>query len=427
MAWQDRLSPAAYTSPSGARFEFTYEDVSRAIDKRTTVFDFPNIQGSLIQDFGRSGRQYPLRVIFSGGDHDITADQFFIALGESGAGLLEHPRYGTVTAIPTGRIRQRDDLKTAANQTVIELAFFETLGVTLLAPNRDPRGGVFEAVDQFLDAMAENFASILNAGSDSDRANLSGLFRRTLEATGDTLAPIAAATTEIESRFNDVYDSINGGIDQLISDPLTIGSQVVRLVQLPGRAAASIQRRLDGYETLARSLITGPAANSPGEAATRDLYASSEVTGAVVSTVFQAGTSNSAAEDTAVAADIENATTFQTRPQAIDAADQLLTLFEDVAQWRDEQYAAQDVVDTGEAYQQMYEAVSLAAGFIVELSFTLRQERRLVLDRPRTFVDLVGELYGELDPQFDFFINSNALTGSEILEIPEGREVVYYV
>lgn len=427
MAWQDRLSPAAYTAPSGERFEFIYEDVSRGIEKRTTVFDFPDINGSLVQDFGRSGRRYPMRVVFSGTDHDLAADRFFVAMGERGAGLLEHPRYGTVTAVPTGRVRQRDDLKTAANQTIIEVSFFETLGVSLLAPQADPRGGVFAAVTDFIDAAAENFATILNAESDSDRASLTGLFQRTLDTTRDALEPIAATTQEVESRFNDVYDSINTGLDQLISDPLTIGAQVVRLIQLPGRAADSIKRRLDGYEALARDLIGAGDADSPGEAATRDLYATSEVTGAVISTVFQVGTSTPAAEDTALPADFESATTFLTRAQAIDAADQLLTLFEDVAQWRDEQFEAQGVIDTGEAYQQMYEAVSLAAGFMVELSFSLRQERRLVLDRARTFVDLVGELYGQLDEQFDFFINSNNLTGSEILEIPQGREIVYYV
>ena len=32
-----------------------------------------------------------------------------------------------------------------------------------------------------------------------------------------------------------------------------------------------------------------------------------------------------------------------------------------------------------------------------------------------------------IDENLDFLINSNNLTGSEILELPRGREVVYYV
>ena len=53
--------------------------------------------------------------------------------------------------------------------------------------------------------------------------------------------------------------------------------------------------------------------------------------------------------------------------------------------------------------------------------------RRVVLDRNRTIIDLAAELYGSVDDQLDFLINSNNLTGSEILELPRGREIVYYV
>ncbi len=83
-------------------------------------------------------------------------------------------------------------------------------------------------------------------------------------------------------------------------------------------------------------------------------------------------------------------------------------------------------VDTGETYQPLVSSVSLAAGFLVDKSFTLDAETRLVLGRPCTFVDLVAELYGELDERFDFFISTNNLSGDELVEIPAGREVVYY-
>jgi len=64
---------------------------------------------------------------------------------------------------------------------------------------------------------------------------------------------------------------------------------------------------------------------------------------------------------------------------------------------------------------------------LVFISFSLKQERSLVLDRSRTIIDVVAELYGSVDDQLDFFINSNGLTGSEILELPKGKQVVFYV
>ena len=85
-----------------------------------------------------------------------------------------------------------------------------------------------------------------------------------------------------------------------------------------------------------------------------------------------------------------------------------------------------ELVDTGETYLAMQNSTALAVGFLVELSFTLAQERRITLDRPRTLIDLVAELYGDVDSQLDFFIDTNDLSGDEIIELPAGREIVYY-
>lgn len=85
------------------------------------------------------------------------------------------------------------------------------------------------------------------------------------------------------------------------------------------------------------------------------------------------------------------------------------------------------IVDTGETYQALQESVALSTGFLVALSFTLVQERRFFLKRSRNYVELVAELYGTVDDRLDFFINTNGLSGDEMIELPAGREIVYYV
>jgi hypothetical protein len=151
---------------------------------------------------------------------------------------------------------------------------------------------------------------------------------------------------------------------------------------------------------------------------TADVYASAYVAGAVVSALNNE---------------------FTTTPDAIKAAEDIITQFEKLTIWRDENFEAlseaeipittpvNSDVDTGEVYQQLQEAVALITGVLVELSFTLKQERRIILDRNRTIIDLVAEFYGSIDDQLDFFIRTNELTGSEIIEVPKGREIVYYV
>jgi prophage DNA circulation protein len=414
MAWTDRIREAAYTSPSGVRLTFDYENVSKTVDKKTTSFEFPDANGSYVQDLGNTGRQYPLRVFFWGGDYDLRAEAFEAALLERGTGKLEHPIYGTVNVVPFGTITRRDDLKTGANQAVFEIVFFETIGLIYPSSQTDPASSVLAAVDEYNDAAAQEFDDVTSLDNAVDAVTFKNEYRALLDSVSSGLQSIANEQDNVRTQFNAVRDSINQGIDVLIADPLTLAFQTLILLQAPARALTIITARLDAYKNLADSIITGNNAvvtpsfdsRSSNLFHINDLYASTYLSGSVVSVVN---------------------TQFTTKTEALTAAEFILTQLDDLNNWRDANFKALAEIDTGAAYQQLQEAVALTAGFLVEISFTLRQERRVVLDRNRTIINLVAEFYGSVDDQLDFFINSNSLTGSEILEVPRGREVVYYI
>ena len=414
MAWNDRIREAAYNSPSGARFAFDYENVSQSIEKKTTAYDFPDADGTYVQDLGNTGRRYPLRMFFWGDDYDQEAEAFEAALLERGIGKLEHPIYGVKNVVPFGVITRRDDLKTAANQAVIDVTFWETIDLLYPAAQNDPGSSVLSAVDEFNNALSEQFDEVLNTDTASLRATFKNNYTALLDTAKDGLQAVADVQDNVRTQFNAINDSINQGIDILVGQPLTLAFQTTQLIQSPARALASIRDRLNAYGDLANSIISGDGAVvSPGLDAknsnqfhTNDVYASTYVTGSVVSTVNNQ---------------------FVTKTEALEAAEIVLTQLEQVTDWRDENFQSLDQVDTGESYQKMQEAVALCAGFLVEISFSLKQERSIILDRPRTIIDLAAELYGEVDEQLDFLINTNNLSGSEILELPRGREIVYYV
>jgi len=414
MAWNDRIREAAYTSPGGTRRTFDYEDVRRTVDKKTTAFNFPDADGTYVQDLGNTGRQYPLRLFFWGDNYDLEADTFEALLLEKGVGKLEHPMYGAMDVVPFGTITRRDDLKTAANQAVLEVTFWETVGLVYPTSQADPGAAVTQAVAAFNEALAEELDESLDLSSTIERITFQNDYTALLDLAKGTLDSIAAVQDNVRQQFDAIVSSVELGIDTLIADPMSLAFQTSLLIQAPARAAANISARLTAYRDLATSLISGAGAVvSPGydgrEANTfqaRNLYASSYVTGSIVSVINNQ---------------------FETKNEALTAAEEVLSQFEDVAEWRDLNYESLSEIDTGSAYQQLQEAVALTAGFLVFLSFSLKQEKRLVVDRARTVIDLVAELYGSIDDQLDFFINSNSLTGSEILELPSGREVVYYV
>lgn len=414
MAWNDRIREAAYTSPGGDRITFAYENVRKTVDKKTTGFEFPDANGTFVQDLGHTGRRYPLRVFFWGDDYDQEADQFEAALLERGTGRLEHPIYGTVDVVPFGTITRRDDLKTAANQAVVEVTFWETIGLVYPAAQTDPASAVLTAVDEYNEAVAAEFEDVTSLDSAVEQASFKNSYEALLDSARSGLQTVADAQESVQKQFDAIYDSINEGIDVLIAQPLTLAFQTTQLLQSPARALTNIQARLDAYGDLANSIISGDGAVvSPGNDSTNsnqfhtnDLYASTYVTGSVVSVINNE---------------------FTTKTEALEAAELVLAQLDDVTNWRDDNFQSLEEVDTGAAYQQLQEAVALTAGFLVEISFSLKQERRIVLDRNRTIIDLAAELYGSVDDQLDFLINSNNLTGSEILELPRGREIVYYV
>ena len=414
MSWLDRIREAAYTSPSSVRLTFDYEDVRKSVDKKTTAFDFPDADGTFIQDLGHTGRRYPLRVFFWGDDYDTEADTFEAALLERGTGKLEHPIYGTVDVVPFGTITRRDDLKTAANQAIIEVAFWETIGIIYPTSQNDPASNVLTAVDEYNNTAAAEFEEVTDLDSAVEQSSFKNTYQASLDAVKSGLQSVADTQDDVKKQFDAINDSINNGIDILVSEPLTLAFQTTQMIQAPARALTNIEARLDGYANLANLIIGGddniavPGLDSrhSNDFHTDDLYASTYVTGSIVSVVNNQ---------------------FNTKTEALQAADVVLTQFANLVEWRDNNFQSLSEIDTGGAYQQLLEAVALAAGFLVEISFSLKQERRIVLDRNRTIIDLVAELYGSIDDQLDFFINSNDLSGTEILELPRGREIVYYI
>lgn len=404
MPWQDRLKEAAYTSPSGTRLTFQYVDVRRNFEKKTSGFQFPDSDNTLVQDNGVTSYQFPLRLFFSGDDYDLQILEFENILRERGVGKLEHPVYGVFDVVPFGRVTRRDDLVTAGNQGILEVTFWQTVRNAFPIGQVDPAAAVAAAVGEFNTQSGESFEQSVSLDSAVEQTNFQNSYETVLSVTRSNLQDIANSTAEVQAQFDAIYESINIGLETLVGDPLTLGLQTLQLIQSPGRAAASIQSKLEVYSSLTNSIVDQTFVEFNNFVGSR-LFGNGYVSGAIVSALN---------------------TTFETKPQALVAAENLLNLFDQVNTWSESNFDQFGVIDTGEDYQQLQEAVALTAGFLVELSFDLREERSIVIDRNRTIIDLAGELYGEVDPQLDFLITSNNLSGSEILELPKGKEIVYY-
>jgi prophage DNA circulation protein len=430
--WEDRLQEAAYTSPQkGTKIKFLYEDLERTTPLYGRLFTFPGVNNAYVQRNGFGSREYPMRCFISGPNHDKIATAFEAALLEHGTGKLQHPMYGKIPVVPFGSIHRNDAVKTAANQSVIEVTFFTTTGE--IYPSSQPAGAneILGAIDGFDVAAAQQFDASMSLLSTINKVAAKATLRSYLMKVSSALQSVSDSVTSVNRQFRDLQASVNLGLDVLIGQPLLLARQVSDLIKAPARAIAGIESRLDAYAALADSVFGSSAADP----ATKFLSGSSLSQRLdQVSNDFHISDLMAA---NAVAGSMVSVTTpgaFSTRPQAMAAAALIQSQLDASVAWRDAGFAALGgsgaigaaQLDTGAAYQALQEAGAITVGFLVQTSFGLVAERRITLDRDRTIIDLAAELYGSVDDRLDLLINSNNLTGDEILELPAGRTIAYY-
>lgn len=416
-SWEDRVQEGAYHSPSGTRIAFAYENVSRKTPKRVRAFEYAGVNEAYLQPNGHGSRQYPMRCYFTGPNCDRLATAFEAALLEDGIGLLEHPLYGTFPVMPFGTIERDDRLKEAANQSIVEVTFWTTLPAVYPSAEGAPESEIAIALESFDLAAAQQFVD--GAALDGlQKAQLKASLRTVLRSVEDTLGEVSATVSEANREFRDLQDEINFGMDVLVGQPLLLAQQMIDLIMAPSRAVDGLVSRLEGYRAFAEQLISTflPSPSDTASAATLRQRATNEFLLADLSVM----SSVSGSVRSAVA------TQYRTRPEALEAAESVLSAFEEAVAWREQRFQDLELLDTGAAYQALQQAVALVVGHLVRVSFDLVPERSVVLTRPRTVIDLCAELYGSVDDRLDFMIDSNGLTGSEILELPAGRRIVYY-
>lgn len=416
MVWQTRLREAAYTPPSGNRLTFIYTGVSEEFDQKGGPFDFAGAQGTYVQFLGVTGRRYPMTIIVSGDDYDLDAAAWMRALAEQGEAVLEHPAYGRLTVAPVGTVKRSENFVNGAGQATIEVTLFETTGAVYPSPRQDPVAAVEQAVAEADAAAAAELAAAPYAETVGEEASFIDAINDTLDTVDNALRTAYQAVDEVERQVRQVQDSINRAIDVLVQQPLSLASQVQQLIQLPGRIVSQATARLSAYGDLAGQ-IAGSFDSDGNERPERRIAATRQTLYA--NNLAALGTASSTA-----LASIR--TEFTSQEEAVEQAEQLLNMLDDLAAWRDQSFNELGQVDSGAGWQATQQAVATAAGALVDISFGLQRQRVYVADRPRNIVELAYQLYGEVDSRLDELINNNNLSGDEIIEIPRGREVIYY-
>jgi len=439
MSWKDRIQTAAYTSPSGVRTEFKFENVSVSVNKRDSIREFPDFDGALVQNNGIGFTSYPLLCFFTGGDHDIEAAAFLPLLIEPGKGILEHPKFGRVeNIVPFGPIVLRDDLKTAGNQSVFEVNFVQSAAFQFPGTLLSVSDQIESDLNAYDDESAEAYNDGIKIESAEEQISLIDNVLAQVNLAKESLEAVAATVQEIENEFNAAVALIENNINTLVGDPLKLAQQIINLIKLPARAAASIEATLNAYQNLlvttigqAQGLFTPAIGNTVNnQFFTAELFASSAFSSMLIASESVASSTaevSGQSLENFISIEAEVARSFTTKTEILSTINFLLLRFNELNNWNDANRISLDLLDTGGAYFFLNQANAAVIGFLVQISFSARQERILVLENPRNLIELCAELYAIVDNALDFFILTNDFTGDEMLELPRGRRIRYYI
>lgn len=431
------LNDIKYTSPSGKEFSFVFDNVSKETDLKTATFTFPEKDGAYIQSLGRGGRRFPLTCIFTGENCMQKADEFEAALEERGIGSLRHPVYGTRAVVPTGTIKREDGLVTEVNTSTVTVTFSETnTDKEILQSVTESSSDITKAADVFVDNCIDEVVANISLDSVPEVLQVQTICADSAKIICDNIDNYADDVATKSSRFN-LNDFTNGAYRAIrkvvnnataaTNDIRGYSATVLKLMRLPATIVCAPMEIITSYSNMIKDIVKKFKNDPFGDKKIKNQYTMMKMSlqGAVCAicegVTFACGQSSSSDGGNG------GQEGFKSREEAITAAEDLQDIFESVKDKLDEELDKDVLIETSESYSALLEVYQKTVALVLNTAFSLRKRRVVVLDRDRQVIELLAELYGDIDNHIDEFIIDNDLNIDEIGVLPMGKEVAYYV
>jgi prophage DNA circulation protein len=407
MSFRERLRSLEYTSPSGESFSLRFTAVSREAGKKAPVSEFPGQNQGAVQDLGQTTARFPVTCFIDGDDYDREADRFWRALNESGSGVLDHPRYGTISVLPVS-VSSTEAFVDGAGRANFEIEFVKTDDQSFVYPRSSRTAR--EQVRADADAAAAAATAPLERVEIEEPGQIAAMKDQALaavEAVNDAFATVTGITEGVRSEIQGAIREITDTIDSLIESPIALANSLLSLYRLPADVISDVKEKIDGYTALFQTIAESAIATTERYGEIFGLFGSAQVQGVAIA----------AAESTATG-------TAETRESAAAAVESLRDL--SVAAFAAIEELGVEEHDSVLASRQV---VTSAIQAFIESILNLPIVRVYQAERAITPIELAYQLYGieaDIDAMTDRIIAYNSLTGEKIILIPAGEEVRWY-
>lgn len=424
VAWEKRISEGKYTSPSGKESVFLWGSLSKETDLKTGLFTFPDKDGAVVQHQGAGATSFPLTCIFNGANCMELADAFEAMLFERGVGELQHPVYGIHKVVPHGKVKRVDDMLSGLGDSVIELTFVKVITDDVFPKLKQIEvDEIDEKYNTFADCACKDFAEGLKFESVDEKLKIQADLKTILETLKNSLIGVSDGLSANLKMCKQSVNEMFVHADTVAGAGLNVARVVLNTIAYPSKLANNISEKTKGYSLLVSKLITQFKNDPVGI----NNVANSIMTTRLVLGGAIASLASGVALQSVSVSEFDISQNVLTRSDAMNAGLEIINMFETIKQFDDAKVSLNSFVDTNsEFYFLLQDLVYQCVLIIVNSSFVLPIRRTIILDRDRQLLELCAELYGSLD-YIDNLIFENKLKADDIILLPMGKEISYYV
>lgn len=408
MSWIERIKQdMIITTGDGKTYAPLYLISEKSVEYNVAEFVFPHIEGSLVKRGQPKGRRYPIEIIFQGENHIEQSNSFEQSAKDTRPWTISHPMYDSITVHPE---RLKFNTK-GLNTTIITGDLIETIldvaPVSTVDPIDQTEFIALEAKSQGATSFESNVTPTA-----SDTANMT--------ATSTEVYSLGAALVKSGEQSNIYFNKYNETLNNVslaASDAFSAAQSIIDLFSFPSTFTDSLKRRFSIFQSQFNS-IRSQLENlvTPNEKSIYQMQGAAIIIGMIESTINPLDTD------------------YQSMTDVLYFVDQLISVNNTYI--TDLDALQTDNASSLDSYVPDYDAMLSLTGLVnynisqlMNIALDAKQERRVVLDAESDIILLGHRFYGPSsdDSTTNNFAESNNVGLNELLGIPAGKEVVYYV
>ena len=408
MSWVERIkSEIEITTGDGKVYNPLYMISAKTVDYNIAEFEFPEIEGTLVNRGTPKGARYNFELCFQGDDNVDRMLEFEQSCKDRRPWQVLHPMFDKLLVHPTSLKFDPSGLGVSK----ITGEFIETITEEAPRMSVDAFDKINNDVANQVESNAEEFTNtFLPEPADVN----------TLTNTTDAVYEIASTSIQSGEQSNDyllLYNTAIGAINNLLDDVEAAAVSINDMLVFPASFDSGVQIRLD----MLRAQFDALSSNIAAIIGKNDKMIYEMQAGAIINAAVSAAVNPQDGD-------------YGDTDSVQYVVDILIALQNDYVSNLDALQSPNAA--TVDSYVPNYVTVSTLSSTVnftianlLNVAIDSRQRRTVILEADSNVILLAHRFYGvtEEENTIDEFIAQNNIGLSELLQIRVGREVVYYV